>query len=565
MATTSSQPPIRRRKSAEPDEVMRMMWNGAWTGAVVSSVYAAVQRKTIIFANGGFCDGLGALGQRLACLFVLHAMTLAKQGVKAVKWSAIATVARFAMQFAAQVLLARLLGPENYGVFGIGMVVLTLTNVFSNFGFGWSLLHRKTVSEEDIRFAFTWQLVVGGAATLGLFLLAPTLSVFFHEPRVESVIRWLALTCVISAMSSPAGNLMHRDLNFKAAGLIQIGGYVAGYLLVGIPLALLGYGVHALVAAWLVQVTFIALGSFWAHPHSVKPLFHYAGAADALQTGGTVFVTNIINWCLNSMDRFLLSKFANAHSVGVYSVGYNLATMPSTLLMGSLQPAFTAASSKIQDDPNRMRTVYMQIFATVWVLVLPMFVFLSVISFDLVKFLYGPKWLDTGWVLCLLFLSVPAFVCLGLSTPVLWNAGRKHHESLLQLPVLFLGVIGFYYSLPYGIQAFALVAALLVVGRMSLVCWSVFQLLGLSLSDAITPIVRGGGFSVLVAGSAYLGMFLVFKENSPFLSLMVSGILTILTLGFVVFYWPQTIGLETVAMIARFFPKITVMLTRNGK
>lgn len=524
-----------------------------------------MQRKTIILLIGGFRDGLGALGQCLACLFVLHAMSLAKQGIKAVKWSAIATVGRFAMQFGAQVLLARLLGPENYGIFGIGMVVLTLTNVFSNFGFGWSLLHRKTVSEEDIRFAFTWQLIVGGVATLGLVLLAPTLAIFFHEPRVEGVIRWLALTCVISAVSSPAGNLMHRDLNFKAAGLIQIGGYVAGYLLVGIPLALLGYGVQALVAAWLVQVTFIALGSFWAHPHSMKPLFHYAGAANALRTGGTVFVTNIINWCLNSMDRFLLSKFANAHSVGVYSVGYNLATMPSTLLMGSLQPAFTAAASKIQDDPNRIRTVYMQIFATIWILVFPMFVFLSVISFDLVKFLYGAKWLDTGWILCLLFLSVPAFVCLGLSTPVLWNTGRKHHESLLQLPVLVLGGIGFYYSLDYGIQAFALVAALLVVGRMTLVCWSVFQLLGLSLLDAITPIIRGAGLSALIAGSAYLGIFFVSKENSPFLSLATSGTLTILAFGFVVFCWPQALGPEVIAMVIRFFPKSKLILIRNEK
>lgn len=492
-------------------------------------------------------------------------MTLAKQGIRAVKWSAIATVARFAMQFGAQVLLARLLGPENYGIFGIGMVVLTFTNVFSNFGFGWSLLHRKTVSEEDIRFAFTWQLIVGVVATLGLALLAPTLALFFHEPRVEGVIRWLALTCVISAISSPAGNLMHRDLNFKAAGLIQVGGYVAGYLLVGIPLALLGYGVQALVAAWLVQVTFIALGSFWAHPHSMKPLFHYAGAANALRTGGTVFVTNIINWCLNSVDRFLLSKLANAHSVGVYSVGYNLATMPSTLLLGSLQPAFTAAASKIQDDPDRMRAVYMQIFATIWVLVLPLFVFLSVISFDLVKFLYGNKWMDTGWVLCLLFLSIPAFVCLGLSTPVLWSAGRKHHESLLQLPVLIFGAVGFYYSLRYGIEAFALVAALLVIGRTLLVCWSVFQLLGLGVMDAAPQFLRGAGFSVITGFAAYFGGRIISNMESAFLSLLASSMTALIVVVGVVLIRPQWLGIEAMTMIIRFVPKWAFVLGGSSR
>nr|WP_315233252.1 lipopolysaccharide biosynthesis protein [uncultured Albidiferax sp.] len=483
-------------------------------------------------------------------------MSLAKQGVKAVKWSAIATLARFVMQFAAQILLARILGPENYGIFGMGMVVLTLTNVFSNFGFGWSLLHRKTVTQEDVRFAFTWQMIVGSTATLVLFLLAPVLASFFHEPRVEPVIRWLALACVISAVSSPAGNLMHRDLNFKAAGLIQIGGYVAGYLMVGIPLALLGYGVDALVAAWLVQVSFIAVGSFWAHPHSIKPLFHYEGASTAMKTGGTVFITNIINWCLSSMDRFLLSKFSNAHAVGVYSVGYNLATMPSTLLMGSLQPAFTAASSKMQDDPGRMRAAYMQIFATVWVLILPIFVFLSVISFDLVRFLYGSKWLDTGWVLALLFLSVPAFVCLGLSTPVLWNAGRKHHESLLQLPVLAVGAIGFYYSMPYGITAFALVAALLILTRTFLVCGSVFQLLELRFADVVVHLGRGGAISSVVAVVAFFSIRSVNDFGIPFLNLIVSGFTVFLVSILMIFLWPKILGSEAIEMVLRFFPKL---------
>ena len=492
-------------------------------------------------------------------------MSLAKQGVKAVKWSAIATLARFVMQFAAQVLLARILGPENYGIFGMGMVVLTLTNVFSNFGFGWSLLHRKTVTQEDVRFAFTWQMIVGSTATLVLFLLAPVLASFFHEPRVEPVIRWLALACVISAVSSPAGNLMHRDLNFKAAGLIQIGGYVAGYLMVGIPLALLGYGVDALVAAWLVQVSFIAVGSFWAHPHSIKPLFHYEGASTAMKTGGTVFITNIINWCLSSMDRFLLSKFSNAHAVGVYSVGYNLATMPSTLLMGSLQPAFTAASSKMQDDPGRMRAAYMQIFATVWVLILPIFVFLSVISFDLVRFLYGSKWLDTGWVLALLFLSVPAFVCLGLSTPVLWNAGRKHHESLLQLPVLAVGAIGFYYSMPYGITAFALVAALLILARTVLVCGSVFQLLNLGISDAIPHLLRGTGFGFLAAVVAYLVTKCTSWIGIPLISLIASSVASFFVVGGLIFLRPQWLGVDAIGMILRFLPRLAPVFRRIEK
>jgi len=488
-------------------------------------------------------------------------MSLGKQGIRAVKWSAIATVARFVMQFAAQIILARILGPENYGIFGIGLVVLTLTNVFSNFGFGWSLLHRKVVTEEDVRFAFTWQVIVGSTATLVLFLLAPVLAEFFHEPRVEPVIRWLSLACVISAVSSPAGNLMHRDLNFKAAGLIQIGGYVAGYLLVGVPMALLGYGVDSLVAAWLVQVSFISVGSFIAHPHSYRPLFRYEGGGVAMRTGGTVFFTNVVNWCLGSMDRFLLSKLANAHAVGVYSVGANLATMPATLLVSSLQPAFTAAGSKMQDDPSRMRNVYLQIFSTVWVLLLPVFVALSISAFDIVKLLYGDKWIDTGWVLAIMFLSVPSVVCLGLSTPVLWNFGRKKHESMLQLPILALGAVGFYYSIPYGVNAFALMAAVLVTIRAALVCFSVFHLLKVGFAPVGSALLRGILLSIVAGLCAWLGGYGLSSFGSAGARVMGSGLLSMTVLALVVYLKPDIIGIHAIAMITRFSPKLGNKLT----
>src|SRR5665647_2649233 len=98
---------------------------------------------------------------------------LAKAGVSAFKCSVVSAGSRFALQLGAQVILARLLGPDNYGVFGIGMLVLTFTNYFSSFGFGWNLLQKPNLSEEDIRFAFTWQIITGAAATLFLILVAP--------------------------------------------------------------------------------------------------------------------------------------------------------------------------------------------------------------------------------------------------------------------------------------------------------------------------------------------------------------------------------------------------------
>ena len=89
---------------------------------------------------------------------------LGKKGVAAVKWGAISSAGRFVLQLGAGVVLARLLGPDAYGVFGMGLLVFTLSNFLAEFGFGWGLVQRVDLHPDDVRFAFTWQLVTGTAA-----------------------------------------------------------------------------------------------------------------------------------------------------------------------------------------------------------------------------------------------------------------------------------------------------------------------------------------------------------------------------------------------------------------
>jgi len=177
--------------------------------------------------------------------------------------------------------------------------------------------------------------------------------------------------------------------------------------------------------------------------------------------------------------------------------------------------------------------------------------------------LYGSKWADTGWVLSLLFLSVPAFVCLGLSTPVLWNSGRKHHEVLLQVPVLMLGALGFYYAIPYGIHAFALMASVLIIARSILVCASVFHLLQIGMADAAPALLRGTALSAVVAAVALAGAWSVNDVGSPLLNLVVSGSLAVVVVGGLVFARPGLVGIHAISMIARFSQKAGDCLNRR--
>lgn len=489
---------------------------------------------------------------------------LGRPGVAAVKWSAVSTAARFLLQLLAQVVLARTLGPEIFGIFAIGMVVLTFAAFVSGFGFSWSLLQRADLHDDDIRFAWTWQLIVGIATMLALYFAAPLLAAYFREGRAQGVIEWLSLACLLTAAAAPATYLLQRDLNFKAVGLIQVASYAVGYVLVGVPMALAGWGASALVAAWLVQAAVQMVASYAVKPHPVRPLLWYAGASTAFGTGRAVFLTNIVNWTLNNLDRIMIGRLLNAQALGLYNVAYNLATTPNTLLLNALQPAFLAAGARLQDEQQRLGRVYLQMIATIMVLALPVFVFLALVSPDLVRVLYGPKWSQAGWVLGILFLSIPAYVVWGLSTPVLWNTGRKHYEFALQLPLVAVGGIAFYYFAANGIRTAAAIAALLLVLRALVIGIAAFRALKIPGLLLLPHFLRGLLLSAVCAAGALAGQHLMAPLDNPLMSLIGMSLITLVLGAALVAIRPQVLGDQTSAMMVRFFPTLSGLLQKPG-
>ena len=481
---------------------------------------------------------------------------IAHKGVAAVKWSAASTIAVIALQMITQVLLARRLGPDIYGIFGIGLTAFTFSNFLASFGFSWALLQVLELREDDVRFAFTWQLASGTAAGLALYSLAPLLAAFFHDLRVEPVIRWLALACVLNAAAGPATCLLQRDLNFRASGFIEVAGYTLGYVVVGIPLAWWGAGVYSLVAAGLVQASLKLVASFALRPHSLRPLFWYDRAPAMVGVGSTVFVTNLANWFLDNMDRLLIGRLLNAKAVGLYNVGYNLANKPNTLLVGAVQPALFSSSARLQNDPRRLGRAYMQIVATIWVLVAPLFVFLSLIAMDLVRLLYGARWTDTGGVLAILFLAMPLYVTWGASTPVLWNTGRKHYESLLQLPLLLIAVLAFFRFAPMGIHAAAWVTTGLLASRGLVVSTAAFRAVGLRFNSLWPHLLRGALLSTMTAGGARLGQYLASGLHAPLASLAAATLVAAVPVIGLVYARPAILGSDAATMVVRFVPQM---------
>jgi len=489
---------------------------------------------------------------------------LATLAERALKWSALTTIARFALQLAAQIALARMLGPENFGIYGIGMAILTFATFLSGSSFSWNLMLLPTVTRDDIRFSFTWQIMAGLLCGAAMYAAAPAIAGFFSDPRVEGMVQLLSLAALLMAAGAPATYLLQRDLNFRVLGLIQIASYAAGYMAVGIPMALNGYGAYSLGAACVVQAAVALVATYAARPHPVRPLFSHAGGSAALSTGRTVFITNVVNWLLGNLDRVLIGRVLNAHAVGLYTVAYNLASIPNTLLVGALQPAFLATGAKLQDDPQRLAQGWLLALACILVLVTPAAVILALLASDLVSLLYGRAWIESAWVLAVLFLCLPAWACLGLTTPVLWNTGRKHQEFLLQLPLLALAAPAWWLFAPAGIRGVAIVSAIVIFARALVIVAAALNALQLRWLTILPYAARGLGLACVGAVAVLAGPHAVATLTFPGLSLYAGGICALAAMLLLIVVRPQVLGLEARSALARLVPSFGPRLAAAG-
>ena len=370
----------------------------------------------------------------------MSAESLGTRSISAVFWGAGGAVVRLILQVATQIALARILGPAQYGLFAVGATVISFSSFLSDIGLAYGLIQKDTVHERDIRFVMTWQVLLGSAVCAAVALISTPLAIFFGDLRAAPVIQALSAVCLLNALAAPALNLLKRSLDFKKIQLIQLVSYFLGYMLVGLPLALYGAEVWALVTAWIVQAAASGMLLYRSSRHSLLPLLWYEGARRQSGYGVTVLVTNLVNWLIGNVDRIVVARAFGIRDVGLYATSYNLFYNPTSTLLGVIQPVFFSASSRIADESHRIVDAYLSLVAALALVALPVFVAVATIAGTFVLALYGPGWSDASVLVRPLALAMPLFLLFGLTTPVLWTTGRASSEFRIQAPLAVLWI-----------------------------------------------------------------------------------------------------------------------------
>ncbi|MCY1226949.1 Polysaccharide biosynthesis protein [compost metagenome] len=419
-------------------------------------------------------------------------MSLLSRALGAAAWGYAGTFLKFVLQFGVQSILARALGPEAFGIFAAGVVVVSFAIFFGDVASS-ALILQAEVRAKEVRFAFTWQLMVGSLAALVIYFAAPTIAKLSVGENAVFAIRVLSLICIFSAFGGVSCALLRKSLSFKKIQISQIAGYVAGYVLVGLPYGLLyNANENALVFAWVVQALVTSILYYCFSRHSLRPLILCENGLSLVRFSVNSFWANFGTWAINNVDRMVVSHRFSPMVLGYYSNSANLLISPLNQFFGTFQQIAFSAGAKMGGGTLGLMKAFSSTLALGSVSIAAFYAITFGAAKEIILIVYGPKWVGVVPVFQVFCVAFTFWAVGSLITPFLWASGAIKRDARTQiLMALFLSGAS-YSAAQYGIKAvaiavscvFAVRAILLLRVSLNLFSLSLLSILRLSISTA---------------------------------------------------------------------------------
>ena len=319
---------------------------------------------------------------------------LTRRAVGNMAWVAWGSAATAILKVAVLVILTRLLAPADFGLVSAALVVITFSLNFSQLGLGPALIHRPDLQPRHVSSAFLASTGFGLLVAAIIWLAAPLIAGFFRMEHLTPVVRVLALVFPITGIATVPESLLQRDLRFRLLANRDVVAYGIGYGIVGVGLALLGWGVWALALAQLTQVVIRTGILLRASPNLLPARPTWGSFVELMEYGIGQSISRVGAIMANQADNLVVGRWLGAVSLGQYSRAYQLMSVPTGLLGDVLDKVLFPTMARAQDDPRRLGEAFVQGTAILALVTLPMGVIAAVVAPELVSVAFGSRWAD---------------------------------------------------------------------------------------------------------------------------------------------------------------------------
>ncbi|MBB5800607.1 PST family polysaccharide transporter [Saccharothrix ecbatanensis] len=457
---------------------------------------------------------------------------LERRVTSAIRWSAVNSLVQRLSQVGVGILLARLIAPEQFGVFAVALVVLNIVMSVSEMGVSVALVRtEKPVSE--LAPTVTTLSIASGCVLAALCILgAPWFASAMDTPQATGVIQLMSLSLVIAGASAVPGALLQREFRQDHKFVADTSAFVVGTAIV-VVLALMGFGAWSLAWSRIATNLVAAVVMFAYTPKRYRPGFDVVQARGLLSFGLPLAGSSLLVFGVMNVDYIIVGSVLGTVPLGFYLLAFNLANWPVGAFSQPVRSVSLAAFSQVRDDPELFARTFARALRLLALVTVPACVLLAALADPLVRTVYGERWAPAAQALALLVLLGALRVALELGYDYLASAGRS--GAILVIHLVWLGVlvpllaVGAHFGGIQGVAAAQSVVVLLVVVPAYLVTFRPYGLRARVLGAAVARPVLGGVVMVAVA----LGVQWVIQD--ALWRLLVGGALASLAYAAVVF------------------------------
>lgn len=476
-------------------------------------------------------------------------MSLKKQAVNGVMWTFAQQFSVQIINFAVQIILARLLSPEIFGLIAMLTIFISIGQSLMDGGMTNSLIRTKNPDQLDYSTVFVTNFIVSFGIYIIVFLLAPLIADFYNQDILKNVLRVFSLTFVIRSFVAVHVAKLTKEMNFKTQMKLQIPSTIVGAI-VGIVMAYMGYGVWSLVCLNLTQTIVFTIQNWLFIKWRPTLVFDKERFKYHFNFGYKLTLSGLLDTIYLNLYPIVIGKYFSATRVGFFNQAETMRRFPVQQLASVVDKVTYPLFSNIETDIE-LKGVYKKTMKLALLITVPMMMILIIMAKEVFLFLFGEKWLP----------AVPYFQilsCASIISPlskynlnILKVKGRSDLFLKLEVIKKVIGVGAIFVAAPFGLivlsVSYVLVFYFNIVLNMLFSGKLINYLIGEQLSDVGKIVLFGGVASIICY---FVKPNFYFIENN-FLLIVVIGIIFLLIYIFLLYMFER----ETIFMVLNLIKK----------
>lgn len=392
------------------------------------------------------------------------------------------------INFAVQVILARILLPAEFGLIGMLTIFISIGNSLMDSGLTSSLIRTPDAGQRDYSTVFFVNLA-GSFLIYGiLFFSAPFIAGFYEQGGLTAIIRVYTISILLRAFIAVQTTRLTKEMNFRAQMLMQIPSVIGGGI-IGILLAYWGYGVWSLVWMNLVQAFLFTVQHWLFTGWRPSFIFDIDRFKYHFKFGYKLTLSGLLNAVYQNLYNIIIGKYFSAAQLGYYTRAQTMQMFPVQNLSTALNKVTYPMFASIQQDDKRLKEIYRKLMQQVVFWVTPLMIVLAIIAEPLFRLLLTEKWLPAVPYFLILCVSGILFPLQYYNLNILNVKGRSDLFFKLEVIKRSFTTLGVFCAIPFGIYGLLYFQVLSSVFSFVVNSWYSGRLIDFSLQDQLRELL----------------------------------------------------------------------------